>query len=131
MPNIIGHGVDLVNIARIKQMFEQHGQHFLDRVYTIEEQSYCLAVRSADARLAGRFAAKEAVAKCFGTGIRDGMRWVDIATLPDKLGKPIVQLTGRAAEIAAERGIGEILISISHTDEIAMASAIGTANRSE
>jgi holo-[acyl-carrier protein] synthase len=122
---IVGHGIDLVSIERIAQLMQTHGEHFLNRVYTTKEQEYCLSVRSSSARLAGRFAAKEAVAKCFGTGMRDGMRWVDIATLPDKLGKPEVVLTNRAAEIAAERGIAQILISITHTDTDAMASAIG------
>lgn len=125
LSTIVGHGIDLVSIERIAQLVQTHGEHFLNRVYTAEELDYCLSVRSSSARLAGRFAAKEAVAKCFGTGMRDGMRWIDIATLPDRLGKPEVILIGRAAEIAAERGIDRILISITHTDTDAMASAIG------
>lgn len=78
-------------------------------------------------RLAGRFAAKEAVMKALGTGWRGGMKWTDIETLPDELGKPVVHLHGEAAQLAATQGIQQILMSISHAGDYAIASAIGVA----
>lgn len=124
---IVAHGIDLVLCARIERVCRDHGDHFLDRVFTQREQAYCTTPGARVARLSGRFAAKEAVLKALGTGWRGGIQWTDIEILPDELGKPHVTLTGRTAELAAELGIGEFLISISHAGDYAMASAIGVA----
>lgn len=125
--NVLAHGVDLVAIARIERIWRDHGEHFLTRIYTPAERAYCLDCKTPATRLAGRFAAKEAVLKVLGTGWRGGIEWTDIETLPDPLGRPIVKLTGESARIAAERGIADILVSISHAGDYAMASAIGVA----
>lgn len=125
--NVLGHGVDLVAIARIERIWRDHGEHFLARIYTPAERAYCLDCKTPAIRLSGRFAAKEAVLKVLGTGWRGGIEWTDIETLPDPLGRPVVRLTGESARIAAERGIAEILVSISHAGDYAMASAIGVA----
>lgn len=122
---IIAHGVDLVSIDRIKRIWERHGQRFLERVYTRAELDYCLTGRETVTRLAGRFAAKEAVMKVLGTGWARGIEFVHIETLPNELGAPQTRLLSRAAERAVDLGVANILISISHTRELALASAIG------
>jgi holo-[acyl-carrier protein] synthase len=123
--SIIAHGVDLAFCPRIRQVWETHGERFLERVFTPAERAYCLDHRDPIIPLAGRFAAKEAVMKALGTGWRGGVEFRDIETLPDPLGRPLVTLTGKTAELADTLGIRQVLISISHSGEYAMASAIG------
>jgi holo-[acyl-carrier protein] synthase len=124
---VVAHGIDIVRCDRIERLWREHEQRFLDRVYTPAEREYCLNCKTPAIRLSGRFAAKEAVMKVLGTGWRGPLRWTDIETRPDPLGKPVVSLHGEAARLAASLGIERILVSISHTDEYAMASAIGAA----
>jgi holo-[acyl-carrier protein] synthase len=103
---------------------ERWGQPFLDRIYTAAEQDYC---RGTARHLAGRFAAKEAISKVLGTGIRS-IRWRELEILSDPLGKPTVYLHGRAAEAAKCLGLGPISVSITHTGDLAMAVALALAN---
>lgn len=121
---VIAHGLDLVHCPRLARLWQQHGARFLDRVFTEPEQAYCLDCKDPVIRLSGRFAAKEAVMKALGTGWRGGVEWVDIETLPDPLGKPLVTLRGRSQRLAQALGIGQILISITHAGEYALASAL-------
>jgi holo-[acyl-carrier protein] synthase len=123
---ILGHGIDIVETARLRKMIEEHGQHFLNRVFTPAEQQYC--DRSKKRRLehyAGRFAAKEAVLKVLGTGWRGGIAWTDIEITKADSGQPKVLLTNECARIATELGIKKWHISISHIETHATASAIG------
>jgi holo-[acyl-carrier protein] synthase len=123
---IIGHGVDLVETARIERMLTDHGQHFLDRCFTPDEQAYCdRRPRRRVEHLAGRFAAKEAVLKVLGTGWSGGIAWTDIQITNQLSGQPTIALTGLCQKIAAERGIRVWHISISHIETHAIASAIG------
>jgi holo-[acyl-carrier protein] synthase len=123
---VLGHGIDLVEIARIRRLHEEHGQHFLDRVFTASEQEYCAAnPKRYFEHLAGRFAAKEAVLKVLGTGWRGGIAWTDIEIVRDPYGQPGVHLTGECERVASERGITSWLVSISHIETHATASAIG------
>ncbi len=126
--NVIAHGIDLVHCPRVERIWQDHGERFLDRVYTTAEREYCLDARDAVTRLAGRFAAKEAVMKVLGTGWRGGVEWTDIETLPDPLGKPLVKLSGATAELARSLNIERVLLSISHAGEYAMASALGVTD---
>ncbi|MBL8879231.1 MAG: holo-ACP synthase [Phycisphaerales bacterium] len=121
----IAHGVDIVQISRIQRAWKQHGDSFIERIYTPAERAYCMDIRMPVIRFAGRFAAKEAVMKALGTGWRGGMHWTDIETLPDELGKPLVRLHGEAAGLATNLGIRDLLMSISHAGDYAIASAIG------
>jgi holo-[acyl-carrier protein] synthase len=121
---IIAHGIDLVLCSRIERVCEDHGEHFLNRVFTERERAYCEKSGVRITRLSGRFAAKEAVLKALGTGWRGGIKWTDIEVLPDALGKPHVTLSGQTADLAGSLGIGRVLLSISHAGEYAMASAI-------
>ncbi len=122
---IVAHGVDIVHTARIARIWHDHGERFLKRVYTGPERAYCLDCKDPVIRLSGRFAAKEAVMKVLGTGWRGGIEWTDIETLPDPLGRPLVTLHGGAAKVAAALGVAGVLLSISHSGEYALASAIG------
>jgi holo-[acyl-carrier protein] synthase len=123
--NVVAHGIDLVHGPRIARIWQAHGERFLSRVYTPQEQAYCLDYKDPVVRLAGRFAVKEAVMKLLGTGWRGGVEWTDIETLPDPLGKPLLTLHGVARRLAENLGITHVLVSISHAGEYAVASAIG------
>jgi holo-[acyl-carrier protein] synthase len=122
--NIIGHGIDLVDCRRIEQMLQQHAQRFLDRVFTPAEQRYCRRHRFSVERFAGHFAVKEAVMKVLGTGWKNGIAWTDIETLHLPGGKPQVRLAGKVAQIAAQLGVEQVSVSITHTSDLAIASAI-------
>jgi holo-[acyl-carrier protein] synthase len=124
------HGVDLVEIARIEQATKRWGERFLQRVYTPAEIA---AYRDKPSSLAARWAAKEAIAKLLGVGLRglgagpqaqDAVALTEIEVLSDEVGRPTVQLHGRAAARAAQLGISEIAISLTHTESQALASAI-------
>ena len=121
---IIAHGIDLVDFGRIEEMLEKHPQRFLKRVYTAAEQADAdKHVRRVE-KLAGRFAAKEAVMKLIGTGWRDGVAWTDIEVVNNPLGQPIVTITGKVKEFADQKGIEQITLSITHTSNFAIASAV-------
>jgi len=123
---ILGHGIDIVETARIRRLVEDHGSHFLDRVFTAAEQAYCLkSQKRSNEHFAGRFAAKEAVLKVLGTGWRGAIAWTDIEILNELTGRPRIQLTGECQRIALEMGITRWHLSISHIETQATASAIG------
>jgi len=124
---IIAHGIDLVDCPRIEEMIERHGSHFLDRVFTENEQSYATNAKNLIEKLAGRFAAKEAILKMLGTGWRGKIAWTDIEVLGNSLGRPIVTLSGEVKRIADTMDIKEVSLSISHTANFVMASAVATA----
>jgi holo-[acyl-carrier protein] synthase len=123
---IIGHGIDIVETSRIRNLVEEHGQRFLERCFTIAEQEYCAKnPKRYFEHLAGRFAAKEAVLKVLGTGWRGGIAWTDIEVLKENSGQPKIALTGECARIAENLGISRWHVSISHIETHATASAIG------
>jgi holo-[acyl-carrier protein] synthase len=121
---IIGHGVDVVEVGRINDLIERHGEHFLHRCFTTGETDYCREYRDSSIHFAGRFAAKEAIVKALGTGFRGRIAWTDMEILPDSKGKPVLRLTGHTACVSQQAGITAWHISISHTAQIAFASAI-------
>ncbi len=124
--SIIGHGIDIVETSRIRRLYYEHAERFLDRVFTPREQEYCKAnPKRFYEHLAGRFAAKEAVLKVLGTGWRGGIAWTDIEIVKDVSGQPGVQLTGECARIATGLGISRWHVSLSHIETHATASAIG------
>lgn len=125
--SVLAHGVDMVDCARLSASVEKHGAKFLDRVFTQYEQNYCNSRKIATQHLAGRFAVKEAVLKVLGTGWANGIAWTDIEVRNEPNGQPKVFLSNKPREIALDRGIGDILISISHIKTHAIASAIGLA----
>ncbi len=119
----IAHGIDLVDFPRIAEMFERHGQRFMDRVFTEAEQQYANANKNKMEKLAGRFAAKEAILKLLGTGWRGKIAWTDIEIINNEMGQPQVTISGEVKEIAQRLGIGDISVSITHTANFAIASA--------
>ncbi|MGH7175986.1 MAG: holo-ACP synthase [Tepidisphaeraceae bacterium] len=123
---IVGHGIDIIETERIRRSVVEHGQRFLDRVFTGSEQTYCRRNHKRYfEHLAGRFAAKEAVLKVLGTGWRGGIAWTDIEILNEDSGQPRVHLSGECQRIARELGVARWHVSISHIETHATASAIG------
>lgn len=122
---IVGLGTDIVEIVRIGQMIERHGELFLTRVFTGEEIRYCQRRKECYQHFAGRWAAKEAVMKVLGTGWTRGVGFQDIEICTRKSGQPQVNVRGRAREFAEQMGIDEILVTISHCRSYATATAIG------
>ena len=127
---IVGHGIDIVETSRIRKLVDEHGQHFLDRCFTALEQAYCSRnPKRYYEHLAGRFAAKEAVLTVLGTGWRGKIAWTDMEILNESSGKPALTLTGECERLAIEIGIARWMISISHIETHATASAIGLRPR--
>ncbi len=125
---IIGLGTDIIEIVRIGQMIERHGELFLNRVYTEEEVTYCQRRKESYQHFAGRWAAKEAIMKALGTGFIRGIRWQEVTIQSQKSGKPIVKLLGGAGEYAEKLGIEEIYLTISHCRTYATATAIAVGH---
>lgn len=125
---IIAHGIDLVDFPRLETLIERHGARFLNRIFTAREQADAEAIRNSIEKLAGRFAAKEAVLKLIGTGWRGKIAWTDIEVVNNTLGQPVVELTGEVKRIADEAQIEQITLSITHTANFAIASAVALAN---
>lgn len=122
--NILGIGTDIIEVPRIGKMIEQHGELFLKRVYTDREIRYCQGRKHAFEHFAGRWAAKEAILKAIGTGWTRGICWTDMEIRRVGVGGPTVHVRGGARDAAVQRGIGDILISISHCRTYATATAI-------
>src|ERR1700722_3813499 len=114
---IVGIGLDLAEIDRIEQAIERHGDAFKRRVYTEAERAYCESHRRSGERYAARFAAKEAGMKALGTGWRGGITWHDFEVTNLASGRPTLKFHGKAAEIAAQRGVGRISLSMTHTSD--------------
>lgn len=119
---IFGIGTDMIEISRIQQAIERNPR-FLQKVYTEEEIRYCQRKKNAWQSFAARFAAKEAVSKAFGTGIgKVGLQ--DIEVVHKASGQPQIVLHGAAQTFAMEQGIGRVHISLSHSEQYAIATAI-------
>lgn len=117
-------GIDLIEVSRIERGIARHGQRFLDRFFTPQEQAFC-AGRTAS--LAGRFAVKEAVGKALGTGIGD-VSWVEIEVVCDGRGRPELVLHGSARQLAEQIGLSQWSISLSHTQTHAIGLAVAMSN---
>lgn len=121
---IVGTGVDLAEVARIRAAIERYGNRFVERIFTPAEIAYVERKANRYERYAGRFAAKEAGMKAIGTGWKRGVRWRDfeVANLPS--GKPTLRLHGEAAKVAERLGVRAISLSLTHTAELGMAHVI-------
>ncbi len=126
---IIAHGIDLVDCPRIEDMINRHGRRFVDRVFTAAEQAYADANKDSVEKLAGRFAAKEAILKLMGTGWRGKIAWTDIEVVNNAAGQPEVTLGGEVKKIGDKLGIKHISVSITHTANFAIASAVAVAQK--
>ena len=121
---ILGTGVDLAEVGRIREAIERYGDRFIRRIYTDAEIAYVERKANKFERYAGRFAAKEAGMKAIGTGWKRGVRWQDfeVSNLPS--GRPTLRLHGEAARVAQKMGVKSISLSITHTAEMGMAHVI-------
>ena len=121
---VLGIGSDIIEVHRIEASIKNHGDRFLDRIFTEAEQNYCEKHRDAVRHYAGRFAAKEAIVKAFGTGISQSISWLDIEVINDEEGKPQVNFTPKVQHLFSNP---QILLTISHCKEYAMAVALWVA----
>ncbi len=120
-------GIDIVELDRIRGVHERHGERFLERVLTPAERQLAARRRDPTTFLAGRFAVKESVLKVLGTGLSQGLGWQSISVLREPSGAPRVFLHGAALARARSLGIGNILVSISHGRDHAVAQAVGVS----
>jgi holo-[acyl-carrier protein] synthase len=121
---IVGLGVDIAEVERVKGAIQRYGEVFLRRVYTAREREYCERFKNKFERYAGRFAAKEAAMKALGTGWGRGVRWVDVEVVREKGGRPTIALAGEAKNVAERLGVKHIALSITHTETQAFAEVI-------
>lgn len=123
--HVVGIGVDLVEVERVRNSIERWGERFTHRVFTAAERAYCERRPDAFRSYAARFAAKEAVSKAFGTGIGEHLNWLDIeiCSHPDSMA-PTVQLSESAGEWSRARGVSKVLVSLSHTRDNAVAHVV-------
>ena len=121
---ILGVGIDIIEVGRIRSSYERFGERFLNRILLPNEIAYCLSHKVPAPFLAARFAAKEAVSKAFGTGIGKAMGWRDIDVRKKPSGEPFLIFSGGAKELAQQRGVTTALITLSHTEQHAMATVV-------
>lgn len=121
---ILGTGVDIVSVGRVRDILNRQRVRFIDRVFTPGEQEYCDAHRDPAPYYAVRFAAKEALLKALGTGWSRGIRWVDVEVCREEGKAPAIRLHGEAARIAARMELRATHVSLSHSDENAVATVV-------
>src|SRR2546425_11519710 len=121
---ILGTGIDIVEVARIRRSLEKFGERFLRRILRPDEVAYCLAHKCPELHIAARFAAKEAISKAFGTGIGAQIGWQDIEIGRKESGEPFIILHGDGQKLLRQRSARKIHLSLSHTSQLAAAVAI-------
>lgn len=120
---LIGLGTDLIEVERIRSVLAKHGDRFLKRIFTEEEQAYCNSLKYPHKHYAARWAAKEAVSKCFTTGIGEHLDWTSISVYHGSRKEPLVRLDAKASALLAEVGATHVWLTLSHIDSHAMAVA--------
>lgn len=121
---ILGLGIDISEVDRMREAIERRGQALVKRVFTPAEIAYCEQHRNPFERYAARFAAKESAMKALGTGWKRGVRWVDIEVARMPSGRPTLELHGAAKQIAERMGVARISLSITHSGNFALAQVI-------
>ncbi len=121
---ILGIGIDIIEVARIAASFEKFGERFVNRILLPGEITYCLTHKNPAPFLAVRFAAKEAISKAFGTGIGAALSWQDMEIRRKESGEPFVILHGKGSELFTARNAKQLLVSLSHTEHYAAATAV-------
>lgn len=119
----MGVGVDIIEVERIEEIIDRQAERFINRVFTEEEQAYCKSHKYPYKHYAARFAAKEAVAKAFSTGIGEYLNWTSVSVLKGDRGQPLIFLDEKGLRLLEGLGAAGVSISISHTDETAIAFA--------
>jgi len=120
---LVGLGCDLIDVQRIRDVLDRHGDRFLDRVFTAEERAYCFAMAHPHKHLAARWAAKEAISKTFTTGIGAELGWKSMSIYHGERSEPLVRLDEKGAALLAAAGANHVYVSLSHTETAAMAVA--------
>jgi len=128
MMNIVGIGIDAVDIERFRKAAEDRGEAFLRKIFTAKELEYANGKRANAIHMAGKFAAKEAVKKAIPDGAEIGMNWPEIEILNGDDGKPYALLHGRAKELMERHGLSNIFVSVSHTGDLAISNAMAVKN---
>lgn len=118
------HGVDLVEVARVADALDRHGERLLRRLFTGPEIADCERRRNRLESYAARFAAKEAMLKALGTGWGQGVRWVEMEVAAEPDGRPTLRISGKVEALAAARGVTDVVLSLTHTRDHALASVI-------
>ena len=121
---IIGIGIDIVEVSRLQRSVEKHGDRFLHRIFTQEELHYCQSKANCYQHFAVRFAAKEALLKAIGTGLRGGIRWREIEIVNDKLGKPLMSCKGQCDKVLKTLKANCPMVSLSHTKNYGIAFVV-------
>ncbi len=121
---IVGMGVDIAEVPRVQAAIERYGARFINRIFTPAETRYCESKANKYERFAARFAAKEAALKAIGTGWKLGVTWQEVEVVRLPSGKPTIAFHGKAAEFAQRLGMKTASVSLSHTDQIAIAQVI-------
>jgi holo-[acyl-carrier protein] synthase len=120
---LIGLGCDIIETDRIRSVLRRHGERFIKRVFTEEEQAYCNSLKHPHKHFAARWAAKEAVSKCFTTGIGEHLDWTSVSVYHGTRHEPLVRLDAKAQALLASVGATHVMLSLSHIDTHAMAVA--------
>lgn len=120
---LVGLGCDLIEVQRIREVLERHGDRFLDRVFTDEERAYCFSMAHPHKHLAARWAAKEAISKCFTTGIGAELGWKSASVYHGERKDPLVRLDEKGLALLRQVGASHVFVSLSHTEVSAMAVA--------
>ena len=125
---VAGIGIDVVDIKRFEKAVQKHGERFLGRIFTQKELDHAGEKKSFYMHMAGKFAAKEAVKKALPDGARIGLSWTDIEILNDGDGKPYTVLHGEAKKLMEENDLAQVLVSISHTNDVAVSNGMAVKN---
>jgi holo-[acyl-carrier protein] synthase len=122
--NVIGVGIDTIEVSRIKDSMERHGEHFLNKIFTSNEQAYCNDKSDSAPFYATRFAAKEAMAKAFRTGMGKDFGWLDSEIIHGMAGEPFIKLSQSGKEMLHKVGASKVLVSLTHLSTVASAVVI-------
>ena len=122
--NVIGVGIDTIEVSRIKDSVERHGEHFLNKIFTSNEQAYCNDKSDSAPFYATRFAAKEAMAKAFRTGMGKDFGWLDSEIIHGMVGEPFIKLIQSGQEMLEKVGASKVLVSLTHLSTVASAVVI-------
>jgi holo-[acyl-carrier protein] synthase len=121
---ILGTGVDIVEVERIRGAVDRYGDRFIERIFSEREAEYCRLAPHPEQRFATRFAAKEAALKALGVGWQKGTRFRDVEVSNDSLGAPSISFSGKAGEISHQLGVVQVHVSLSHHKDFAIAHVL-------
>jgi holo-[acyl-carrier protein] synthase len=124
MAMIVGIGVDIVEVERMRRAVERYGDHFVRRVFTEDEAGYCRRCAHPEQRFATRFAAKEAALKALGVGWTQGLQFTEVEITNNELGAPSISFSGRALELSRGLGVERIHVSLTHHRDFAIAQVL-------